>query len=306
MIQSNNLLGHDNIFSHLINLYSKKILPNKIIFTGKKGVGKYLLAKHFVNYIYSTQEKNKYNLADLTINENNKSNILFQNNSHPNIFKIYKKREKKNIEISQIREMIEFQNKSSFNNNIRTIIIDDSEYLNLNSSNALLKSIEEPHNDILFILINNIERQVLDTLKSRCINFKIILKPENIKQIVNNYFNDNLYDSISKDYLNSYNSPGFLISLIIFMKENKIDFESSKIEKLLFNIIKNKLYIKNTFIYENLSYFVELFFYKNINYSSKLSFKIKDYFYFKLAESIKYNLDLDSLFLEIEEKLLSE
>ena len=46
--------------------------------------------------------------------------------------------------------MIKFQNHSSFNNKERFIIIEDAENLNINSSNALLKSIEEPNNNLFF------------------------------------------------------------------------------------------------------------------------------------------------------------
>ena len=48
--------------------------------------------------------------------------------------------------------MIKFQNNSSFNNKIKFIIIDNISDLNLNSTNALLKSIEEPNNNVLFVL----------------------------------------------------------------------------------------------------------------------------------------------------------
>ena len=42
--------------------------------------------------------------------------------------------DKKNIEIDQIREIIKFTNQSSFNNKSRFIILDDVEFLNINSS----------------------------------------------------------------------------------------------------------------------------------------------------------------------------
>ena len=231
---------------------------------------------------------------------------MFKKNSHPNIFKITKKEDKKQIDISQIREMIQFQNKSSFNNNIKTILIDEIEFLNLNSCNALLKSIEEPNNNLLFILINNSSSKLNDTLKSRCIEFKFFLKLKDVKLIINNYFNDNIYDNICNDFLNCYNSPSFIIRLLQFMKKNEINYKIYSIEDFLLYIIKNKYYSNDTFIKNNLNYFIELFFYKNIKISKNITFKIKEYFYYKLSEIKKYNLDLESFFLEFEEKLLSE
>ena len=284
------LIGHEFVFNKLIGLYKNNNLPNKILLSGKKGIGKSLLANQLVNYIYSK----------------NDSNLFIENNSHPNIFKIYKEKDKKFIEISKIREMIQFQNRSSFNNKIRSIIIDDLEYLTINSTNALLKSVEEPNENILFILINNSADKILDTLRSRCIEFKLLLKYNEIKKIVDDYFNDEIYLKIPKDFKIYYNSPSFLIGLIEFLNENCVDFINLTIENFIIDLIKNKYYLKNQFIFDHLNVFVELYFYKNINRSKKIPYKIKEYFYLKLSQIKKYNLDLEIFFLEFEEKLLSE
>ena len=75
---------------------------------------------------------------------------LIEKKSHPNIFHISLKEGKKDIDVSQIREMIKFQNTSSFNNMIKCIFIEDLESLNLSSNSALLKSLEEPNNNVYF------------------------------------------------------------------------------------------------------------------------------------------------------------
>ena len=51
--------------------------------------------------------------------------------------------------------MILTLNKSSFNTKPRLVLIDNIELLNINSVNALLKIVEEPNDNIYFILINN-------------------------------------------------------------------------------------------------------------------------------------------------------
>ena len=60
------------------------------------------------------------------------------------------KDEKINIDINQIRDLISKLNKSSFNQKPRFILIDNIEFLNTNSINALLKVLEEP--PTMFIL----------------------------------------------------------------------------------------------------------------------------------------------------------
>ena len=202
--------------------------------------------------------------------------------------------------------MIQFTNQTSFNNERKFIIIEDINLLGINSANALLKSIEEPNNKTYYILINNSEFKILETIKSRCLEFKLSLNNSEVIEIVNYYFNSDKYNDINLDFINNYNSPSFLISLVNFLETNDLSIKECNIEDLLAYIIKNKLYISDEFIKEYLNLFIELFFYKNINNSKNISFKIKKYFYLKLSFVKKYNLDFESFFLEFNDKLLSE
>ena len=306
MTKNNILIGHNAFFNDLVNQFENNILPNKILLSGNKGIGKSLIVDHFINYIFSKGEEYKYNLNNFDISNENKSYILFKNNSHPNVFKISKNENKKNIDIDQIRQMIQFQNNSTFNNKIKCIIIDDVEYLNISSSNALLKSLEEPNERVFFFLIFNSNAKITDTLKSRCLEFKLSLNYTYVKNIVDNYFGYEIFESMPSDFSNYYSSPSFLISLITFFKNNSIDFESMKIENLILEIIKNKYYSKDIFIYDNIKTFIELFFYKNMIIGKNISFKLKDFYYFKLNNIKKYNLDLESFFIEFKENIISE
>ena len=49
----NILYGYEEEFNLLSSIYNNGKLPNKILFSGKKGIGKSLTANHFVNYILS-------------------------------------------------------------------------------------------------------------------------------------------------------------------------------------------------------------------------------------------------------------
>ena len=300
------LIGFDDIIFNLINLYKSNNLPNKFLISGPDGIGKRILSKHLLNSILSINEEFSYNLEKLEINPENRSFKLLENSSHPNVFRIAKKEDKKNIEISQIREMIKFQNSTSFNNNMRFVLIEDSQFLNLNSINALLKCIEEPNNRLTYIITHNSNYKLLETLKSRCIEFKINLKHEYSELIVNNYFSNNLYKDISQDFKNYYNNPSFLISYINFTNNEDFDFSSLKIEDLLIKIFNNINLLKNNFIKNNLNLFIELFFYKNINVHKKNLFKAKEYFLNKLSNVNKYNLDKENYFLEFGQLLANE
>ena len=300
------MIGHKSLFNDFIYLEQIQKFPNKILLNGPKGIGKKLFVNHFLNFFYLKESSQPYSLKNYEYNLSNNISKLISSNSHPNVFKIYKKNDKKIIDIDQVRNLIQFTNQTSFNNDRKFIIIENINLLGINAANALLKSIEEPNSKIYFILINNSEFKTLETIKSRCLEFKLSLLDSEVIEIVNYYFGNNIYNNINLDYINYYNSPSFLISLVNFLESNDLSIKETSIEDLLIYVIKNKSYTSDEFIKEYLNLFVELFFYKNINTSKKISFKIKKYFYLKLSFVKKYNLDFESFFLEFNDKLLSE
>ena len=285
----NNLIGHKVYLNNLEYLYKENKLPNKILLSGYKGIGKALLVKNFLYKVF----------------DDNNSHVLINNNSHPNILNIKKKDDKKIIEIDQIREIIKFTNQSSFNNKSKFIIIDDVEYLNQSSSNALLKSLEEPNFNVNFFLVYNSNLKILDTIKSRCIEIKINLNQEDTKLIVNKYFDDEVYENINNSLSNFYSTPNFLILLVNYLKENDLSLDDTNINVLIRNIIVNKHYNKNIFVKDNLNYIIELFFYNHINITKEISYKVKEYYYTKLLNIRKFNLDYETFFLEFEDNLLN-
>ena len=110
--------------------------------SGKKLVND--LAYHLVNFILSENENLSYNQNNYTINKDNKSFKLVHNGVHPNFYLIDVISEKKTIDIFQIRNLISDLNKSNLNLKPRIILIDNIEFFNINSVNALLKILEEP------------------------------------------------------------------------------------------------------------------------------------------------------------------
>ncbi|MDC3030874.1 DNA polymerase III, partial [Candidatus Pelagibacter sp.] len=219
------LFGHEKTFDKLKNLYLKNKLPNKIILSGERGIGKCNLAYHLINYILSLNEDYKYDLKNYKINTENKSFKLVLNKSNPNFNLIDVEDGKKNIDINQIRNLISNLNKSSFNSNPRFVLIDNINLLNLNSVNALLKVIEEPNDNINFILINS-NTKVLPTLKSRCINFKIFLSKKEMIETINKIVNKDIYDLFSEELINYYTTPGQILKILKASEEFQIDIKN--------------------------------------------------------------------------------
>ena len=208
---SKKLIGFENIFTTLKENLINKTLSNSLIFYGNKGIGKSTLAYSLIN-----------NVFDEIYKENTSSNHtnLIYNNSHPNVRVLRKeydektKKYKNNITINQIRELESFIYQFSIDGSPKFIIIDSSDDLNINSSNALLKILEEPKKNIYIILITHQLSKLLPTIRSRCIKFKF--SNPTFDQFNEIIFNQD--ESIDKNILKflydlSEGSPGLAIQL---------------------------------------------------------------------------------------------
>jgi len=299
-----NLFSHKEEFQKLINLYKYNNLPNKILFSGEKGIGKCTLAYHLINYILSSNEDFIYDLDNLKIIPDNKSFKLVQNKSNPNFILVDIQEEKKNIDISQIRNLILTLNKSSFNTKPRFVLIDNIELLNINAVNALLKILEEPNDNINFILINN-NKRILPTLKSRCLNFKIQLTSKQSTEITNKILNNNYNEFLNEDLVNNYSTPGEILNLIDFANKNDIDLIKTNLKNFIKKIIMEKLYKKNNSI-KNLIYsLMEFYFRKNVSVTNIKLINSYNYFLKKIENTKTFNLDEETLFMEFEDSILN-
>ena len=299
-----NLFSHKVEFNKLITLYKNNNLPNKILFSGEKGIGKCTLAYHLVNYILSSNEDFSYDLDNLKIISDNKSFKLVQNKSNPNFILVDIVEEKKNIDIGQIRNLILTLNKSSFNTKPRFILIDNIELLNINAVNALLKILEEPNDNINFILINN-NKRILPTLKSRCLNFKIQLTSNQSVDIINKILENNYNKFLNEDFVNNYSTPGEILNLIDFANKNDIDLIDTNLKNLIKKIIMDKLYKKNNSIKILIYSLMESYFRKNVSVTNIKLIASYTYFLRKIDNTKTFNLDEESLFMEFEDRILN-
>ena len=298
------LFGHHDVFDILKNLYLKKKLPNKIFLSGESGIGKCTLAYHLINYILSINEAYSYDIINHKINIKNKSFKLILNRSNPNFTLIDVEKGKKNIDIHQIRNLISNLNKSSFNSIPRFVLIDNIYLLNLNSVNALLKVIEEPNDNINFILINS-NSNVLPTLKSRCINFKVSLSKNRAIETINKIIDKDIYDLFNKELINYYTTPGQIIKILKVSEEFEIDIKNLSLKNFLSLIIKNKLYKKDKMLNDLIYSFIEIYFRKNINTKNIELLSFYNPFLKKIVNTKIYNLDEETLFMEFENRILN-
>ena len=298
------LYGHHLEFFNFIDLYKNKKLPNKILLSGEKGIGKSTLAYHLINRILSFEEDHSYDEKNFRINPENKSFKLILNKSNPNFILIDIDEDKKSIDINQIRNLISTLNKSSFNKKPRLVLIDNIELLNINSVNALLKILEEPNDNIYFILINN-HKKILPTLRSRCLNYNIHLKSEESFDISTKILGENIKNLINENIINFYNTPGSILNLLDYANANDVDLTKINLKDFIKKIITEKKYKKNQFVKQLLYSLIELYFRQNVSLNNINLLKIQNYFLKKINNTKIFNLDDETLLMEFEERVLN-
>jgi DNA polymerase-3 subunit delta' len=279
-------------------------LPNKILLSGQKGIGKSTLAYHIINHILSINEDFSYDTKNFKINPDNKSFKLILNKSNPNFISIDIDDDKKSIDINQIRNLILALNKSSFNSKPRFVLIDNIELLNINSVNALLKILEEPNDNIYFILINN-NKKILPTLKSRCLNYNINLNSDQSIDIINKILDKNCLNLVHEQIFNHYITPGSILNLLNFAIKNDFDLKVINLKDLIKKIIMEKKYKKDQFIKQLLYSLIEIYFRNNVSIDNIRILKIQNYFLKKINNTKIFNLDDESLFIELEDVVLN-
>ena len=154
------------------------ILFNSVIFQGYDDVGKFELALDIALYYV------KQSSVEESIDK---------------IFIIKKEDGAKNIKIDQVREVTK---KLHLTSNRKVVIIKNAHDLNNNSSNALLKIIEEPTKNLIFLMTCNDVSKLLPTIKSRSQISKCSYQNFKNNEILKNYNKLNLFQYLSSDEKN--------------------------------------------------------------------------------------------------------
>ncbi|MDB3858213.1 hypothetical protein N9305_02295 [Pelagibacteraceae bacterium] len=297
-----NLLGLDEKFDFLINLYNLKKFPKVLMLTGKKGIGKYTLINHFLTHVF---DKDNYDSKNKIINNLTDFYKQYSNNIFPNI--IYLSGSSFNpIKVDDIRNLKSTILKSTMSNRQRFVVLDDIELFNLNSLNALLKIIEEPAINNYFILINNKTKPLIETITSRTLEIRVTLtntkRVEIIDALINKY---SLQPCI--DYNISNLSPGDFVFFNNICQVNNISIEGDFIKnlKILLNLYKKD---KNASLINMIFFLTNNYFYKYRSNKDTILNNIenKNFVINNVNKFFSFNLNQTALINAINNKLQHE
>lgn len=158
----NSILGQDHIISYFKVALTYRRINFAYLFVGKHGVGKTTMARIIaksLNCLYSQK-------SDLYEPCNQCTNCI--NINKGKAFDLYEINAAMNTGIDNIRELIEKVQLSPVNNAFKICILDEVHMLSQNAFNALLKILEEPPKNVIFILITTDIKRIPSTIISRC------------------------------------------------------------------------------------------------------------------------------------------
>ena len=297
---TSNLYGLSESFQFLKTLYIKKKFPKVLMLSGKKGCGKSTLLNHLMFYIF---DSNNYNETDNELNLKSFFHKQFIDNIFPNIIYL-SGTDFKNTKIEDIRNLKKKIFQTSIMNKPRFIIFDDVELFNNNSLNALLKIIEEPSKNNFFLLINNKSKPLLETIKSRCLDIKIILKEQSRLDIIEALVKKFSIISVLNPKTSKL-TPGQYIKFNYIYEDKKISLEDDFLKNLgtLLNLYKKDKDIT----------FIDMIFFLTDNYFNMLRLEnsvpnvkiieYKSFVFENINKFFLYNLNQNALLNSINSKI---
>lgn len=159
------ICGNDRVKESLLRLISARRLPHAMIIEGNSGTGKRTLSAYIAKAALCE--------ADGSPCCRCRTCHLADAGTHPDIERIAPEEKKKNISVAQIDRLREIAYFTPHTASGKVLIIEQADTMNTASQNKLLKLLEEPPQNVFFILLSESASILLDTVVSRCTVFSL-------------------------------------------------------------------------------------------------------------------------------------
>lgn len=162
---------HQKNWTHLTALYENqektqhRTFPSALLLWGLKGLGKYHFAEQLSAWLLCEHRKN--NLSGDPCGQCASCQWL-DAGTHPDQLILTPESDSTRIKVDAVRTIHAFSERTSHGGQHRVIIISPAEAMNSSAANALLKILEEPFDNTIFILVSHHISWLLPTIRSRC------------------------------------------------------------------------------------------------------------------------------------------
>ena len=166
------IAGHEEPVARLRMMLREGRLPHAVLLAGPEGVGKHLAAQVLAAALLCGQGDSPCGKCP--------SCRAFQAGAHPDFYELRPEARGKSarmIRIEQVREMQEEASRKPVLSQRRVVIVDDAHLMNEMAENSLLKTLEEPAGQTVFLLVTSARSSLLDTIVSRCMPMSFGMLP---------------------------------------------------------------------------------------------------------------------------------
>lgn len=154
------IIGHEENIAQLQQLLQAERLPHALLFCGPRGIGKFLTARVLAAALLCEKKTAACGSCP--------SCQAILTNTHPDLYEIEPDgKTVKMIKIEQIRRLQAEISRAPYLADKRVVIINEADSMNETAANSLLKTLEEPTGQVVFILVAARRDGLLDTIVSR-------------------------------------------------------------------------------------------------------------------------------------------
>ncbi len=184
------LFGHREAETALLNAYRSGRIPHAWLIGGAAGIGKATLAYRMARFVLAHRSplaSDVQRAETLWVDPSDPVTHHVAAGAHGGLLTLERTLNDKGvmrtvITVDETRETISFFGSTAAVEGWRVCIVDTVDELNPNAANALLKILEEPPQQSLFLLVSHAPARVLPTILSRC--RKLLLRPLSTDDVI--------------------------------------------------------------------------------------------------------------------------
>jgi DNA polymerase-3 subunit delta' len=167
------LFGHERLEAELASGFDGARMHHAWLISGPEGVGKATLAYRIARFLLA-RPADRGAAGALDVKTDAVAARLVRALSHPDLLVLRRpwnhqtKRHAQVITVEEVRRLRSFLGHTAEAGSRRVVIVDTADLLNVSAANALLKSLEEPPPQTVFLLLTAAPGRLLPTIRSRC------------------------------------------------------------------------------------------------------------------------------------------
>ncbi len=173
------LIGHLRAEARMLEAARSGRMHHAWLLSGPRGIGKATLAYRFARFLLAHGAAIPQQAESLHVDESHPVFHMLAAGAHPDLATLERgidprtKKLRANILVDDARKISHFLSMTAAEGGWRIVIADAADDMNPQAANAILKILEEPPANCLFLMVSHAPGRLLPTIRSRCLHLPI-------------------------------------------------------------------------------------------------------------------------------------